>query len=179
MAPRRLRPVLVCCALLLLLPAAAAAGELYRYDGDPNYWWYVDGSPRFEVLIPSDRSAINWVEIDWGGSTSMQVVIGEGGPMIVVGTLPTTDAAAAWNALSAPWAARTQSARTTTNSQITTDQGLNARFFVLEGGGNMVRMVAFTRSGRLAYLLFVGKSADYSGSARQHWLRAVHSFRWL
>ena len=179
MVPRRFRWALACLALCVLAAPYAAAGELYRYDGDANYWWYVDGPPDFEVLIPSDRAAINWVEIDWGGSTSMQVVIADGGPMLVIGTLPTTDAAAAWNALSAPWSARVQSARTTTNSQITTDQGLNARFFVLEGGGSMVRMVAFTRTGRLAYLMFVGKSAEYSGDARQYWLRAVHSFRWL
>lgn len=179
MASKRTHRVVLSLALLVLLSGAASAGELYRYDGDPGYWWYVDGPPNFEVLIPSDRSAINWVEVDWGGSTSMQVMIEEGGPMIVVGTLPTTDAAAAWNALSAPWAARAQNARTTTNSQITTDQGLSARFFVLEGSGSMVRMVSFTRSGRLAYLLFVGKAADYGGSVRQYWLRAVHSFRWL
>ncbi len=42
----------------------------------------------------------------------------------------------------------------------------------------MIRMVAFTRDGRTAYLMFVGKESDYTGNIRQYWLRAVNSFRW-
>lgn len=173
----------VALALMIVAGSSAfAAGEFYLSDEDA-YWWYWDGRPDYEVLIPS--SAYAYVQTDWSGRNSLRLALADGGPLLVIGTLPHTDARAAFDALSAPWKFSLGSSQITTNDQqITTDQGLAARFFVLQGResqnspSSIVRMVAFTREGQLAYLLFIGKESDYSGNYRQYWLRAVHSFRW-
>lgn len=176
----RMRVVVWTLLLVLALSVGAVAGEYYLSDED-RYWWYWDGSPNYEVLIPS--SAYAYVQVDWAGTTSLEVALGEKGPLLVAGTMPGTDVDRAWNALSARWAAAVESSRTTTNSTIETDNGLTARFRVLEanpsgGPKAIVRMVAFEKGGRLAYLAFIGNEEDYAGDARQYWLRAVHSFDW-
>jgi len=160
---------------------AASAGQYYYYDADSRYWEYWDGDPPFKVLIPAN--APNYLETSWGGRTVLQVALGENGPHIVIGTLPTNDVGRAWNALSASWAAMVENARTTTSNEIRTDMGLTAAFRVLTGESrsgptSMVRMVAFRQGNSLAYLLFIGNSSQYSGAFQQHWLKAVHSFIW-
>lgn len=167
-------------ALVLALSSMTAAGEYYLSDV-PNYWWYWDGEPNYEVLIPS--TAYAYVQVDWAGSTSLEVSLDEKGPLLLIGTMPGTDVNKLWNALSARWAASVESSRVTTDSTITTEQGLQARFKVLEGRApgkpnGMVRTVVFTKDGRMAYLTFVGNASDYSGDFQQYWLRAVHSFAW-
>ena len=34
--------------------SSAWAGEWYLNPEDPTYWWFVDGDPRYEVLVPAD-----------------------------------------------------------------------------------------------------------------------------
>lgn len=168
-------------AALLALGVTASAGEYYYYDADDRYWEYWDGDPPYKVLIPAN--ARMYYETDWAGRTSLQVNMGDKGPQIVIGTLPTTDVNQAWSALSAKWAATANSARTTTNSEIQTDMGLTAAFRVLSAQSNtgpdaMVRMVAFRKGNGLVYLMFIGNSSQYGGEYQQHWLKAVHSFIW-
>lgn len=156
------------------------AGEYYLSD-EPGYWWYWDGRPNYEVLIPSN--AFSYVQVDWSGQTSLYVTLKDKGPLLIVGTAPGTNVQNLWQSLTAPWAHLLSNSRTSENSEITTDQGLRARFMVLSGSASggpaaMIRMVAFTRDGRTAYLLFVGNEREYAGDLRQYWLRAVHSFRW-
>lgn len=166
--------------LVLALSGIAMAGEYYESEF-AGYWWYWDGDPAYEVLVPSN--ALAYIETEWAGTNSLQVVIAEKGPHLIAGTMPGTDVNKLWNAISAPWAATAESSRTTTDSSITTDQGLRAVVKVLEGRTpnqptGMVRTVVFTKDGRMAYLMFVGNTGDYSGDAQQYWLRAVHSFSW-
>jgi len=166
---------------LLTWGAAASAGEYYYYNDDERYWEYWDGQPPFKVLIPAN--ARSYVESDWGGRTTLTVNMGEKGPQLVIGTLPTTDVNQAWNALSAKWAATANTARTTTNNEIQTDMGLTAAFRVLSAQSNsgpdaMVRMVAFRKGNGLVYMLFIGNASQYGGDFQQHWLKAVHSFVW-
>lgn len=175
-----MKRVLMACALLIVLSATAFAGEYYLSDED-GYWWYWDGSPAYEVKIPA--TAFAYVQVEWGGATSLEVALGEKGPLLLIGTLPGTDVNRAWNAISGRWAASVENSRMTNDSTITTDQGLSARFRVLEGsapgGPNaMVRMVMFTRGNRTAYLAFVGNASSYAGAVREHWLKAVHTFNW-
>ena len=175
------RACLVLIAAFVALSAAASAGEYYYYDADDRYWEYWDGDPAFKVLIPAN--AYYYVETVWAGRTSLQINLGEKGPQIVIGSLPTTDVNQAWSALSARWAATANSARTTTNSEIQTDMGLTAAFRVLSAQSNtgpdaMVRWVAFRKGNGLVYLMFIGNVSQYSGEYQQHWLKAVHSFIW-
>lgn len=172
--------ILVVLFLLVTLAGGALAGEYYLSDQDA-YWWYWDGSPDYEVLVPSKAYA--YVQVDWGGQTFLQMAIDKKGPLLVVGTLPSDDVEDAWSALSARWAAAATNAKTTTKSTLETEQGLKAEFRLLEaksqGNPNaLVRMVAFKKGGRLAYLMFVGNDDQYTGDAKQYWLRAVHSFKW-
>jgi len=173
--------ILAALILMLTASAAAAAGELYIYDDDPQYWWYWSGTPNYEVLVPSNRSY--YLDQEWSGHTYVMIPLRDGGPHLFIGTVPGTDTARLWQALSAPWALPLRSSRVTEDTQITTSQGLRARFWVMtgtmqDGSSAMIRMVAFTRDGRTAYLMFVGKESDYTGNIRQYWLRAVNSFRW-
>ena len=166
--------------VLVSLGGVAWAGEYYLSDNDA-YWWYWDGQPNYEVLIPS--AAFAYVQLDWGGTSSLEVALDQDGPLLIIGTLPGTDVNRAWNALSARYSAAVTNARTTTDSTIETEMGLQARFKVLEGSSQggpdaLVRMVAFVRDGRTAFLMFVGNKRDYAGNAQQYWLRAVHSFNW-
>lgn len=175
------RVSLLLLVALLAWGAVALAGEYYYYDQDERYWEYWDGDPQYKVLIPAN--ARNYVETDWAGRTSLQVTLGEKGPHLVIGTLPTSDPDKAWSALTARWAAAAQTARTTTKSEIETDMGLTGAFRVLtansgSGGDAIVRMVAFRKGNSLAYLLFIGNASQYRGDVQQHWLRAVHSFIW-
>jgi hypothetical protein len=167
-------------ALILLLAPAALAGEYYLSDEDA-YWWYWDGTPNYEVLIPS--RGFSYVQVDWSGQTTLYVTLKDKGPLLIVGTAPGTDVQKLWQAMTAPWAHLLNNPRTTQDTEITTDQGLRARFLVLSGSASggpaaMIRLVAFTREGRTAYLMFVGNEREYAGDLRQYWLRAVHSFRW-
>ncbi len=176
----KMRVLMWSLLVVLVMSVGASAGEYYLSD-EAGYWWYWDGSPDYEVLIPS--SAYAYVQVDWAGSTSLEVALGEKGPLLIAGTMPTTDVDKAWNAISSRWAASVGRSSTTTNSSIETEKGLQARFRVLEGSPNgdkkgIVRMVAFVKDGRLAYLAFVGNESEYDGNVRQYWLRAVHSFDW-
>lgn len=168
--------------------APGFAGEYYLSD-EPSYWWYWDGSPDFEVLIPASRpnagasAQFAYLQSSLAGHTTLQISLGTGGPLMMIGTLPQTDPNAIFDALTAPWKASLRQSRKSTDSTIQTEQGLSARFMVLQGSGPsgppaMIRMVAFRRGERSAYLLFVGDEASYAGDIRQYWIRAVNSFRW-
>ena len=138
-------------ALILLLAPAALAGEYYLSDEDA-YWWYWDGTPNYEVLIPS--RGFSYVQVDWSGQTTLYVTLKDKGPLLIVGTAPGTDVQKLWQAMTAPWAHLLNNPRTTQDTEITTDQGLRARFLVLSGSASggpaaMIRLVAFTaRAGR-------------------------------
>lgn len=175
---QRLAALLIATVVLFGVPVFA--GEYYYSDEDA-YWEYWDSDPPYKVKIPSNASA--YVETKWGGRTILEVVLGSGGPKLIVGTLPTADVDQAWSRLSAPWVATADSSRTSTSSQIQTDMGLTAQFRVLtaefqSGPSAIVRMVAFTKDGKTAYLMFVGNASQYAGTAQQQWLKAVHSFIW-
>lgn len=173
--------VVILVAIFAWSLAASAAQKYYVYEPDDRYWEYWDGDPPFKVLVPA--RATLYAETDWAGRSTLQVFMAEGGPQLVIGTLPTTDVNQAWSALAAKWAATANSARTTNNSEIETDMGLKAAFRVLQAQSNtgpdaMVRMVAFRKGNGLVYLMFVGNTSQYSGAYQQHWLKAVHSFIW-
>lgn len=158
-------------------------GAEYYVSDESAYWWWVDGNPQYEVKVPSNAYAYPQVRV--GGATILQVPLKEsGGPLIVIGNMPGNNPQSAFQSLTGLWAASLRNTRTTENSVITTERGLRPRFMVLTGTGEgstrgMVRMVAFTKDNRIAYLLFVGEEKDYAGDARQIWLKAVHSFSWL
>lgn len=175
-----MRIAAVVLILVLSLGGISLAGEFYFSDV-ANYWWYVDDSAGFELLVPSDAYA--YVQLDWVGTTSLKIALDDKGPALYAGTMPGTDVNKLWNALSARWTALTDRTRLTTDSTITTGEGLQARFKVLEGSSSgkptgMIRAVIFTKDDHMAYLAFVGNASDYSGDASQYWLRAVNSFVW-
>lgn len=174
-----MRAIIWAVLLIACISGVAAAATFYYYDEDPQYYWFWDGPPAFEVLVPAKPSF--YVETEWAGHSITQFFFGETGPVILIGTMAGTDTSKAWEAVSGMWAGLSASSRNVSNSTITTDQGLQARFRVLESGTNpngMVRMVAFTHEGRTAYLAFIGNQSDYTGNVQQYWLRAVHSFNW-
>lgn len=163
---------------LMVAQAPILAGTWYLSD-ESGYWWYVDGDPEFEVLLPSNADV--YMEYDWGGL--LHVGLKVSGPTIIVGMMSTTDVKAAFEKLAGAWSGSLTNTRTTTDSVITTDRGLSARFLVLTGNGvggarGMIRMVSFTKGNRMAYLLFVGDEKEFAGDYRQIWLKAVHSFSW-
>lgn len=173
--------IIVALGLILAVSATAWAGQLYVYEDDPQYWWYWGSNPDYEVLVPSNRSY--YLDQEWSGHASVDIPLRDGGPHLYVGTAPGSNWQQLWQALTAPWTYPLRNSRIIEDSEITTSQGLKARFRVLtgatqEGPNAMIRMVIFTRDNRSAYLLFVGKESEYSGDLRQYWLRAVNSFRW-
>jgi len=176
-----LKRIVVALGLVLVASITALAGQLYIYEDDPGYWWYWAGSPDYEVLVPANRPY--YLDQEWSGHTFVEIPLRDGGPLLFIGTAPGTNFQQLWQALTASWSFPLRSSRVTEDSQITTNQGLRAHFRVMtgttqEGSTAMIRMVAFTRDGRSAYLLFVGKESEYTGDLRQYWLRAVNSFRW-
>lgn len=164
-----------------LFSQAAFAGEWYLNPDDPAYWWYLDGEPRYEVLVPANLDF--YVEYEWSGHRYLHIMLGDNGPHLYAGTAPGTNVQSLWQSLTAPWTLPLRNPRVVENSEITTSKGLRARFMVLSGSGQggaaMIRMVAFTRNERTAYLLWVGNEKEYTGDVRQFWLRAVNSFSWL
>lgn len=165
-----------------LLSVPAWAGEWYLNPEDPTYWWYVDGDPRYEVLVPADLDF--YVEYQWSNHRFVHIMLRDNGPHLFVGSAPGTDVQSLWQSLTAPWTMPLRNSRVTENSEITTSRGIRASFRVLSGTNQagqaaMIRMVAFTREGRTSYLMWVGLERDYTGDLRQFWLRAVNSFSWL
>lgn len=165
-----------------VLCAPAVAGEWYLNPDDPKYWWYLDGNPRYEVLVPADLDF--YVEYEWSGHRYLHIMLGDNGPHLFVGSAPGTNVQNLWQSLTAPWTLPLRNPRVVENSEITTSKGLRARFMVLSGSNQsgaaaMIRMVAFTRDSRTSYLLWVGQEREYTGDIRQFWLRAVNSFSWL
>jgi len=176
-----LKKAVVALGLVVLACVPALAGQLYLYEDDPGYWWYWGENPEYEVLVPANRPY--YLDQQWSGHVYVYIPLRENGPRLFIGTAPGTDAQRLWQALTAPWSYPLRSSRITEDSEITTSQGLRARFRVMtgtmqDGTAAMIRMVVFTRGDRSAYLLFVGKESEYTGDFRQYWLRAVNSFRW-
>lgn len=162
--------------------SSAWAGEWYLNPEDPTYWWFVDGDPRYEVLVPADLDF--YVEYEWSNHRFVHIMLRNNGPHLFVGSAPGTDVQALWQSLTAPWSMPLRNPRVVENSEITTSRGVRARFMVLSGSNQqgaaaMIRMVAFTKDGRTSYLMWVGLEREYTGDLRQFWLRAVNSFGWL
>lgn len=177
-----MKRTLIAMLFVCLLSTSALAGEWYLNPDDPKYWWYLAGTPRYEVLVPADLDY--YVEHEWSGHSNLHIMLGEKGPHLFVGSAPGTDVQSLWQALTAPWAFSLRNTRVVENSEITTSRGVRARFMVMSGSTQagtaaMIRMVAFTRENRTSYLLFSGLEREYTGDVRQFWLRAVNSFNWL
>ncbi|MBO8141142.1 MAG: hypothetical protein H0Z37_03040 [Firmicutes bacterium] len=170
---------------LLFAPAAFAQyrGEFYRHD-DQRFWWYQGDDRLYELLVPSQGQ--QYVERDIFGEKSLEIALGDEGPFIRVASFPggSAELDRAREAMSGRWQHVFSNAQTTENRTITTSNGLQARFVVIQGRTpsgqmGMMRAVFFTQGSYNAYLVWLGRASDYTGLNQEYWLQAVNTFAWL
>lgn len=173
---------MVLVALSVTFVVTASCGAAWYASDEKAYLWFVDGTPEYEVKLPS--TPYSYMESLWAGATHLKVTLAERGlPHIMVGQIPKTDPAMLFKSLTSQFTLSLANVQTIEDRNITTERGLTARFMALSGTGDqsfrgMIRMVAFTKDESTVYLMFVGEAKDYAGAYQQMWLKAVHSFSW-
>jgi len=185
--PGRTRAVVGWTLLLVLLAAMTAAaqyqGEFYIHT-DQRFWWYQGDGRLYELLVPSQGE--QYMEREIFGEKMLEITLPGGTPIIRVASFPGGSAALdrARQAITGRWQHVLTNAQTTENRTITTSNGLQARFVVIQGrtpGGQqaMMRAVFFDQGDNSVYLQWLGTTSQYSGANQEYWLQAVNTFAWL
>ena len=177
-----------CFALFVVLLGAMSAfaqyqGEFYVHT-DQRFWWYQGDNRLYELLVPSQGE--QYIERDIFGEKMLEITLRTGGPIIRIASFGGGSAALdrARQALTSQWQHVLSNVQTTENRTITTSNGLQARFVVIQGrtpGGQqaMMRAVFFNKGDNNVYLQWLGLTSQYSGSNQEFWLQAVNTFAWL
>lgn len=177
--------VTIFALLILLLPASALAGKFYEHE-DSNYYWYVEDTPHYEVVIPS--TAQGYLDKSLFGQKVLDIYFGSDGPQMVVGSIVspsvTTDKIRAMAI--AQWGHIFTNAKVEADRMITTSNGTSAYFYAATASTpsskqGMLRLVVFQKGSRFAYLTLSCYSSDWNNNAamRNQWLIAVNDFSWL
>jgi len=185
--PGRIRITAFWTLLVLLLGTAAAfaqyQGEFYIHT-DQRFWWYQGDSRLYELLVPSQGQS--YVEREIFGEKLLEITLGGGSPVIRVASFAGGSAALDRARQSVPnqFQHLLTNVQTTENRTITTSNGLQARFVVIQGrtaAGQtaMVRTVFFNQGDNNVYLQWIGLTSQYSGNNQEYWLQAVNTFAWL
>jgi len=180
--------VLALWTLLVLLLGTVAASAQYRGEfyvhTDQRFWWYQGDNRLYELLVPSQGE--QYTERDIFGEKMLEITLRGGSPVIRVVSFGGGSAALdrARQVLQSQWQHVLTNVQTTENRTITTSNGLQARFIVIQGrtaGGQqaMVRAVFFNKGDNNVYLQWLGLTSQYSGINQEYWLQAVNSFAWL
>ncbi|HLT57780.1 MAG TPA: hypothetical protein VKZ69_03280 [Limnochordales bacterium] len=183
----RIRAAAGWALLVALLSAAGASaqyqGEFYVHT-DQRFWWYQGDNRLFELLVPSQGE--QYMERDVFGEKMLEITLRGGSPIIRVASFPGGSAALdrARQAVTGRWQHVLSNAQTTENRTITTSNGLQARFVVIQGrtpSGQtaMMRAVFFNNGDHNVYLQWLGLTSQYGGANQEFWLQAVNTFAWL
>lgn len=184
-----IRPLSRCVWLaalaLLLVPHGAAAQEddVYYHHVDPNYWWYLSQNPSFELAVTSQGR--RYITHDVLGEREVTIDYALGGPLFKVGGLRLggRSAESVRRAVLERYLHLFQQPVVQADNEITTSNNLKARFYAVtgrtpDGKTGMLRFVFFEGAGQVAWLIFLGDEASYSGDYRVYWLQAVNTFTW-
>lgn len=172
---------LAVAAAALWAAPGLAAGDFYRTD-TKEYWSFVHKTPAFELYVPADRQS--YVQRELFGEDLLEITWGARGPVLAVGSRTGFDGdpARVRDALAARYRYAASDLATVTDEEITTSEGLSARFYVLSGKSagysTMLRLVVFRRRTDLVFLALMVREEEYKNDLRSFWLRAVNSFRW-
>lgn len=174
--------------LITLFGISAMAADLYQYEDDRRFWWYLDTDPAFEMLVPSNPSGSKYplyIHREQFGEEVLEILLGENGPLMTVGVLKGSQSqvTAIRNNLVGSRKHLFSNVRVTADREITTSMGLKATFYAqvargADGKDALFRSVFFNRGNDLVYLTYFLNNADYTGFNEEAWIRAVNTFRW-
>lgn len=161
----------------------ASGAQLYQYTEDSRFWWYIDDSPAFEMLVPALKFA---TKLDQFGVESLTLFPDEKGPIMTVGILKGSQSLVP--TLRTNLVAGTKhlltNVKVIADRNITTSTGLRSYFYAqvgdaADGKKAMFRAVFFQRGNDIVYLTYSLYESDYTGFNEEAWIRAVNTFRWL
>lgn len=181
-----LKVAVVVCSLALFFGAAGAA-EFYQYPDDKRFWWYIDTDPAFELIVPSNTGGSYplYVQTNMYGEDVLEIVMGEDGPVMLVGILKggSSKISSIWDSIVGSRSHLFTNARLVDNREITTSTGERPHFYsqvarAADGKSAMVRAVIFNKGNDIVYLAYFLYESEFTGFTRDVWINAVNTFRW-
>lgn len=169
--------------LVCLVTGMAEAGVYYE-TSDKTYYKYEDENPNYETMVPAKGES--YASNNYFGERRLDITLSTNGPVLRIATIPKVNGGYAGmkQAIIAEWKPLFTDLKVTNEAEYTNDRGVKFRFFeatgkTTAGGTGMIRFAAFTKGSDMVYVELFCASSAYTGTVKNHWMKAIHSFKWL
>ncbi|HHT28570.1 MAG TPA: hypothetical protein GXZ82_15205 [Firmicutes bacterium] len=170
-------------AILFILTGVCRAGQYWLSESEA-YWWYWDDNPDYQVMIPSRVEGRTYNSINIFGVRSLDLTLRPNGPVIRISTINQVQGgyAAVRDGVIKRWQPAA-AFKVTSDSVITTRQGIRANFFVATGKTGtgesaMIRGVVYTKGNSVVVLELLCNEKDYADETKTQWIEVVNTFNW-
>jgi len=168
--------------LVLLVTGMAEAGVYYNTDTS-TYYRYEDDNPNYETIVPAKGES--YAPSNLFGERRLDISISPNGPVLRLATVPKANGGYAGmkQAIIASWKPLFTDLKVTSEADYTNDLGVKFRFFeatgkTTSGSTGMIRFAAFTKGTDIVYVELFCTAGAYTGTVKDYWMKAIHSFKW-